>query len=232
MWALLRLNICEIILHTQCFQDHPTANVERCEREVAKVALYRIYHDFSTNPLDLQLIPTVRSAGIIASVLRLGPALLRLVAQFPHGCLLQPIRLPLHSPDRKVVLSTFTLEHARPAVNRSLNLLLRQANNLLPQLLLLRRDALRIHVRDIHRDVRPLGAAQVGRRVLGEAARDEGARAVLAREDVVAAARPVDAAAGRDVVDGAIEGHVDGFVRVGAVVGEELGVGQGDGTLL
>jgi hypothetical protein len=58
-----------------------------------------------------------------------------------------------------------------------------------------------------------------------QAARDECARRVLACEDVVAATGPVDAAAGSDVVDGAVEGHVDGFVRVGAVVGEELGVG-------
>ena len=155
-----------------------------------------------------------------------------LITQFPHGSLLQPIWLPLDSADLKVVLSTLALEHVRPAINRSLDLLLCQANNLLPQLLLLRRDALRIHVRDIHRNVRPLGAAQVGRRVLGETARDECARRILACEDVVAATGPVDAAAGGDVVDGAVEGHVDGFVRVGAIVGEELGVCQGDGSLL
>jgi hypothetical protein len=183
-------------------------------------------------PPNTRLVPPISSASIISSVLGLRPALLRLITQFPDGSLLQPVRLPLHSADLKVVLSTLTLEHARPAVNRSLNLLLRQANDLLPQFLLLRRDALGIHVRDIHRDVRPLGTAQVGRRVLSETARDECARRVLAREDVVAAFGPVDAAAGGDVVDGAIEGYVDGFVGVGAVVGEELGVGQGDGSLL
>jgi hypothetical protein len=183
------------------------------------------YITVSISPPDPQSVPAIRSASVIPSVLRLRPALLRLVTQFPHGSLLQPIRLPLHSASLKVVLPALAFEHARPAINRSVNLLLRQANNLLPQLLLLRRDALRIHVRDIHRDVRPLGAAQVGRGVFGEAAGDESARRVLARKDMVAAAGPVDVPAGGDVVDCAVQGHVDGFVGVGAVVGEELGVG-------
>jgi hypothetical protein len=183
------------------------------------------YITVSISSSDPHSIPPVRSASVISSVLGLGSALLRLITQLPHGSLLQPVRLPLHSTSLKVVLPALALKHARPAINRSMNLLLRQANNLLPQLLLLRRDALGIHVRDIHRDVSPLGAAQVGRRVFSEAAGDESARRVLAREHVVAAAGPVDVAAGGDVVDGAVQGHVDGFVGVGAVVGEELGVG-------
>jgi len=217
----------ETQLHVQGFPDYSTEDVRQCDRgsmEVSKSFCSR-YITMSISPPDPCSIPPVSSAGVISSVLRLRPALLRLITQLTHRSLLQPIRLPLHGASLKVVLPALALEHARPAINCSVNLLLRQTHNLLPQLLLLRRDALRIHVRDIHRDVSPLGTAQVGRRVFSEAAGDESARRVLAREDVVAAAGPVDVAAGGDVVDGAVQGHVDGFVGVGAVVGEELGVG-------
>lgn len=59
---------------------------------------------------------------------------------------------------------------------------------------------------------------------------DVGARGVAPREFVVGAAGAVERAAGRDVVDVAGEGEIDGFVGVGAVVGGELGVGEGDGA--
>lgn len=47
---------------------------------------------------------------------------------------------------------------------------------------------------------------------------------------MIAAAGAVGRGADGDVVDGAVEGEVDGFGGVGAVVGEELGVGEGDGA--
>lgn len=157
--------------------------------------------------------------------LRLRPILLRLRTQSPHGLLLQPPRLPLHSPNRKIILPSLTLEHLRPILNRILDLLLRFPHLLLPILLLLRRHVLLIESRHVGRDVRPLCAAQIGRAVLGETASDEAARGVFACEDVVAAAWAVEAAACGDVVDCAIKGEVDGFGLVGAVVGEEVGIG-------
>lgn len=167
----------------------------------------------------------VRSASVLTSSLRLRPTLLRLRTQSPLGRLLQPIRLPLHSAHLKIVLPARTSEHLRPALNSVLDLLPRLAQLLLPELLLLRRDVRLVEVRHVHGHVRPLRAAQVGRRVLRKAARDETPRGVFAREHVVAAARAVDAAAGRDVVDRAVERQIDRFVGVAAVVGEELGVG-------
>lgn len=98
--------------------------------------------------------------------------------------------------------------------------------------LLLCGDVLLVKVRDIDRDVCPLCAAQVRCRVFSKAASDEAARGVLACEDVVASTGAIDAAASSDIVDSAVEREVDWLVRIAAVVGEKLGVGQGDGSLL
>ena len=49
---------------------------------------------------------------------------------------------------------------------------------------------------------------------------------------MVAAAGAVDAAAGGDVVDCAVQGEIDGEIGVGSIVQVELGVGQVDRSLL
>jgi hypothetical protein len=71
-----------------------------------------------------------------------------------------------------------------------------------------------------------LDAAQVGDRVFGEAARQEGARRVPPREEVVAPAGAVGGGRARDVVDGAVDREVDGLGRVAAVIGRELCIGE------
>jgi hypothetical protein len=176
--------------------------------------------------------PPVRSTSVVASSLRLRTSLLRLRTQLPLRQLLQPTRLPLHGANLEVILSSLAAEHLCPSLNRLLDLLPRIAQLLLPVFLLLCSNVLLVKVRDVDRDVRPLCAAQVGRRVFSKAASDESARGVLACEDVVASTWTIDAAASGNVVDRAIEREVDRLVGVASVVGEELGVSQGDGTLL
>jgi hypothetical protein len=177
------------------------------------------------------VIGPVRSASIFTSSLGLRPALLSLSAQRPLGCLLQPIRLSLHSAHRKVVLAAGTLEHRLPPLNRVLDLFPRVPQLLLPQLLLLCSGRF-IKARYIDRNVCPLCATQVGCRVLSETARDEAARGVFTCEDIVAATSAIDPATGGDVVDSAVEREVDRLVGVAAVVREEFGISQRNRSLL
>lgn len=174
----------------------------------------------------------VRSTSVLASSLRLRTSLLRLSAQLPLRQLLQPTRLSLHFTDLKVVFAGLAVEHLCPSLNRLLDLLPRVAQLLLPVFLLLCSDILLVKVRDVDRDVCPLCAAQVGCGVFGKAASDESASGILACEDVVASTWSIDAAASGDIVDRAVECEVDRLVRVASVVGEELGVGQGNRSLL
>jgi hypothetical protein len=74
-------------------------------------------------------------------------------------------------------------------------------------------------------DVHLLDAAHVGDRIFGKATGYEGAGCVFTREDVVGAAWAVGLRGDGDVVNRAVYGEVDGLSGVGAVVGEELGVG-------
>jgi hypothetical protein len=192
----------------------------------------RLYVLHLRNYRIVQSVWPICCTRILTSSLRLWSTLLGLSTQRSFRHLFQPTRLPLNSARFKVVLPTRALEHLRPPINRVLDLLPRLPQFLFPNLLLLRRNVLLVKVWNIHRNIRPLCAAQIRHRVLDEAPGDERARGILACEDVVAAAGAVDAAAGRDVVNGAVEREVDGLARVTAVVGEELGVGQGDGSLL
>jgi hypothetical protein len=92
---------------------------------------------------------------------------------------------------------------------------------LLPKFLLLCSNldsVLLVKVRNVDRDICPLCAAKVGCRVFSKAASDKSARGVLARKDVVASSRAINAAASSNVVDRAIERKVDRLVRVAAVV--------------
>lgn len=77
-----------------------------------------------------------------------------------------------------------------------------------------------------------LDAAHVRGAVVGEAARDVGARGIHARKVVVGAAGPVDVAAVADVVDGVVDGDVDGLLGVLAVKAGELLWGQIERTSL
>jgi hypothetical protein len=77
----------------------------------------------------------------------------------------------------------------------------------------------------VDRDEHLLDAAEVGRRVFGEAAGEEGTRGIVACEEVVTATGPVGCGRDGNVVDCAVESEVDGAFGRGAVVGEELGVG-------
>ena len=84
----------------------------------------------------------------------------------------------------------------------------------------------------LERHVHLLHAAQIGHRVGVEAARQERARGIAPGEEVVRAAGSVRRRADADVVNGAIDGEVDGLGRVGAVVGFELVVGEVNGSVL
>jgi hypothetical protein len=77
-----------------------------------------------------------------------------------------------------------------------------------------------------------LDAAQVRDGVFGEAACQEGTCCVAPGEEVVAAAWAVGGGRARDIVDGAVDGEVDGLGWVAAVVGLELCVGEVDVTAL
>ena len=65
-----------------------------------------------------------------------------------------------------------------------------------------------------------------------EAAGYKGAGGVAAGEEVVGSAWAVEVWGGGDVVDGAVEGEVDGDGGEGAVVEGEFGGGEGYGTAL
>ena len=91
---------------------------------------------------------------------------------------------------------------------------------------------MRVRLGVVEGQVHLLDAAHVGGAVVGEAARDVGARGVAAGKVVVGASRAVDAAAGGDVVDGAVDGEVDGLGVVGAVVGGEFFESEVEGTFL
>jgi hypothetical protein len=167
------------------------------------------------------LLPTtsILRPGILRTLTLLRPILLRLRTQLPPRQLLQPALLPLHLTHLKIILlPALSTKHLLPPLNRTLNLLLRLPHFLLAIALLCSRHTFRARLGDIERYVRPFCAAEIGRAVFGEAAGDEAACCVFAGEDVVAASGAVDAAAGGDVVDGAVEGEVDGSVGVGAVV--------------
>lgn len=84
----------------------------------------------------------------------------------------------------------------------------------------------------VNRHIHELYAAQIGRLVFPEAARDEGARGVAAGEEVVRTAGAVGLGGGGHVIDGAVEGEVDGLLRVRAVVGSELIVSEADAAVL
>jgi hypothetical protein len=84
----------------------------------------------------------------------------------------------------------------------------------------------------LERDVHLLDAAQVRHAVCVEAAGEKRARGVAAREEVIRAAGAVGQGADADVVDCAVEGKVDGLCGVGAIVGFEFFVGEGNGAVL
>lgn len=70
------------------------------------------------------------------------------------------------------------------------------------------------------------------RLVLLETARDERARGILPREEIVVSARSVHERVRRDVEHRAIDGEVDWESRVGAVVEGELRGRETQGSLL
>lgn len=185
--------------------------------------LYTVY-------LYKTFLPLVESSSPSTSLIRtLGSLLLRLLAKLPPRQLFQPTLLPLHLANLKVVLARLTLEHAAPPVNRILHPLLGQPRlplpplfefcllNPLPSSFPLQLPTLSLFIVD--RYIRLLGSTDIRCQVFLETAGDESTRGITAGEKVVAAAGTVDVAAGRDVVDGAVQCNVDGFQRVAAIVG-------------
>ena len=151
----------------------------------------------------------LRSPLLVQRLPPLRPPLLRLLTQFGR----RPRNLlPLHGPHLDILGAIG--EEVHPVLDTLLDLRLGIAPLLLLQLLQRAAAVLAVDVRVVLGQVHQLGAAQVGRDVLGEAARHEGARGVDAAEGGVGAARPVEAPAVGDVVNGAVDGEVEREGRV------------------
>lgn len=148
------------------------------------------------------------------------PAFPRLLTQLPLGLLLEPPFLSFDIADKGVLLAVPKEIH--PVLQSFIDLLLGLAPFLLPQYLELGLAPVAVHLRVIKRQVHVLHTAHVGRSVLSEAAGDETAGGINASEDVVRAAGAVDTRAGGDVVDGAVDGEVDGLGWVGTIVEGEV----------
>lgn len=97
---------------------------------------------------------------------------------------------------------------------------------LLPQVLQLPTRIQAVDLRVIARDEHLFHASQVWRDIRVEAVGDESPRRVGTRKEVVRASWAVEVAPVGDIVDGAINGQVDGELGVAAVVPPEVGVGQ------
>lgn len=135
-----------------------------------------------------------------------------------------------HLPDLKILL--MIPEEVLPMLHLRADLGLGLARLPLAPDLALAAAQLPVLLLVVDGDEHLLDAVQVRGQVLLEAARDEGAGGVAAREEVVAAAGPVHGAVGGDVEDGAVDGEVDGEGGVGAVVEGELLGGEVEGAAL
>lgn len=191
---------------------------------------------------EFPFVPKKKDNILSIIILPHWPPLLRLLAQPPLRRLLQPILVPLditHTTIRFALVAAKQLVPALQALDnlfaRLLELLrmpvleLAGAQLLAVARFLLLGGALFRCERDlflrVHGHVHLFYAAQIRDRVLGEAAGQKGARGVLSREEVVGAAGAVGGGRDGHVVDGAVEGEVDGLLGVGAVVEGEFGVG-------
>lgn len=87
---------------------------------------------------------------------------------------------------------------------------------------------LRIYLRGARRHEHTLHATHIGIDVGVKAGSNEGPRCVGAAKEGVRTAWAVEVGAFGDVVDCAVDGQVDGFGGIGAVVVAELGVCEGD----
>lgn len=162
--------------------------------------------------------------------LPLGPPLLRGRAQFAPGLGRKPAALALDAADVPVLLAL--AEEVDPVLERLVDLPLGLLELPGAHLGELGGGEVRVHLRVVEGQEHFLDAAHVGSAVVGEAARHVGARRVDAGKVLVRAARAVGPPVGRDVVDAAVDGQVDGLVLVLAVEAGELLGGQVDGFLL
>lgn len=164
------------------------------------------------------------------SWLSLRPALLSRRTKLSPRLLLQPILLPLHVAHLVVLFAVS--KKVDPVLQRIMHLTLCPNQLHLLHLLHLGSGPLGVRLRVVQRQEHVLHASHVGRAILGKAPCDKGPGGIAACEVVVGASGAVDVAPEGDVEDGAVDGDVDGFGRVFAVVGGELLGGQVDGTLL
>lgn len=136
------------------------------------------------------------------------------------GLLVEPVLFKL-DVSHLVVLGVIG-EEVSPVLQSVVNFLRR--NNFLfgSEGLQLGPSPLRIVLLVVDGEVHFFQSTQVGSQVLLEAATDKGARGIAAGKDAVGASGPVHVAALGDVVDGAIDGEIDGFGFVGAIKGLEL----------
>jgi hypothetical protein len=171
--------------------------------------------------------------------------LLRLLTQLSLRHLLQPPLLPLNLPDPPIRLTLIPPKQHVPVLQPRHNLLPCTSQLLRTSILaftgrqwlprfrslfvFLTRTFFKLRV---YGHVHLLHAAHIRDRVFGETPRDECARSVLACEEVVRAAWSVRRRGDGDIVDCAVYSEEDGFSGVGAVVGCEFGVGEGEFALL
>lgn len=136
------------------------------------------------------------------------------------GLLLEPVLFKLDI-SHLLVLGVVG-EEISPVLQSIVNFLRRNSLLLLSEDLQLGRSPLRVVLLVFDGEVHFLQTAQIGSQVFLEAAGDKGARGIAAGKDAVGASGAVHVAALGDVVDGAVDGEVDGFGFVGAIEGLEL----------
>lgn len=109
-------------------------------------------------------------------------------------------------------------------LQRIIRLNLRLSPLLLLQRLQLPTSVLHINLFVINRHEHLLHTSQIRVPIFLKAVSDECAAGVFACEEVIAAAWSVVSSSGGDVVDGSVDGEVDGLGWVAAIVGFEVGV--------
>lgn len=136
------------------------------------------------------------------------------------GLLLEPIFFELDI-SHLLVLGAVG-EEINPVLQSVVNLLRRDDLLLGFEDLQLGTSPLRVVLLVVDGEVHFFQTAQIGSQVFLEAASDKGARGITAGKDAVGASGAVHVAALGDVIDGTVDGEIDGFGFVGAIVGLEL----------
>lgn len=147
-------------------------------------------------------------------------SLLRRIAQFALRLGARPPRGPLDVADKVILLAV--LEEVDPMRQGVVDFLLGSLQLLFLERVELGLGELAVDRGIVEREEHLLDTAHVGRPVFAEATSDEAAAGVNAREHVVRPTLTVGVRVGRHVVNGSVDGQVDGLALDGSVVLGEL----------